>query len=120
MIRYDEFLSSGKAGSSEVAQPGGYVIYYRNDGDTDFEFMYLFDYLSKWQILSSTLTIKLRIASNNPNPDIKSHFRHAKNKYLYAWGGDDFRKSNLERVELELVSAVVPHYVPEVIGWRDQ
>lgn len=110
---YDEESRSTKSNGNP-----GYVIYYNQKGDTEFEFMYLFDYLSRFQILISNKSIKIRIAHYDPSTNLKSNFQRAKNNYLELWGFDSSRERDLNRIEIELVAVAVPNYNPGVLAWR--
>jgi len=101
-----------------VCKDGGYVIYYNQDGSTEYEFIYLFDSLSRFQILSGNSTIKIRVAHHDPCKDIKSNYRKAINLYVSSWGYDDYKRKDLERIELEVVTKVVPNYNPGILAWR--
>lgn len=96
----------------------GYIIYYSKDGATDKEFVYLFDVLSRLQILSGRSLIKLRVAHPNPCKDIKSNFNLAKNIYVVDWGLDGHRKSDLDRIDFDVVPTVSANYNPGIIGWK--
>lgn len=96
----------------------GYVIYYNQDGSTEYEFRYLLDSLSRFQILRQKCTIKIRVAHSNPDSLIKSNFETAKNIYLAGWGMDSYKKTELERIEFEVVNLSAPKYMPGVLAWR--
>lgn len=96
----------------------GYVIYYNEPGSTDKEFVYLFDVLSKLQILSSQSLIKLRVAHLNVDKDIRSNFERAKNIYVTDWGLDGHRKVDLDRIDFNVVPATSPNYSPGMLAWR--
>lgn len=98
----------------------GYVIYYNQDGSTEHEFRYLLDSLSRFQILRGKCSIKVRVAHHKPSPDMKSKFETAKNLYLAGWGMDSYKKTELERIEFEMVNIAVPNYVPGHLAWRYQ
>lgn len=119
VIQHDavEYLDED-SGEKHSNGNSGYVIYYNQKGETDFEFMYLFDYLSRFQILISKKSIKIRVAHHSPSPDLKSNFRRAQLHYLELWGNDESRKNDLERIEIETVSIAVPYYNPGLLAWR--
>jgi hypothetical protein len=107
----------GKYEKIEVNQ-SGYVIYYNESGETDKEFVYLFDVLSKLQILSSPELIKLRIASLKVDDNIRSNFQRAKNVYIADWGFDGHRKVDLDRIDFDVIPATAPNYNPGILAWR--
>lgn len=111
--------SPSKTGENPTGEPGGYIIYYNRPGDTDLEFMYLLDSLSRFQMLSTEKTIKLRIASDNPNKNVMSNFRRAVEKYVSEWGGDDFKKRDLDRIDVGIINTVHKKYIPGIVGWRE-
>ncbi|WP_271105791.1 hypothetical protein [Pseudomonas tohonis] len=99
----------------------GYLIYYRRDGSSEIEFRYLFDALSRFQILNSNkdYNIRIRVANRYHNPSIISNFSAAINSYVSEWGEDEHRLRKLKAIKLEIVNHVIPNYKPEAIGWRD-
>ena len=107
----------GKLTKIEINQPG-YIIYYNGSGETDKEFVYIFDVLSRLQILSSQNQIKFRVASLVVNDNIRSNFQKAKNTYVADWGLDGHRKNDLDRIDFEVVPATAPNYSPGVLAWR--
>ena len=98
----------------------GFLIYYRRDGSSEVEFRYLFDALSRFQILNSNkdCKIRIRVANRHHHPSIFSNFTSAINSYVSEWGEDEHRKRRLEAIELNVVNHAVPNYKPETIGWR--
>ena len=96
----------------------GYVIYYNEIGSTYEEFVYLFDVLSKLQILSSNNLIKFRVASPNYDSNIKSNFERAKNTYIADWGLDGHRQKDLDRIDFDIVPTAVSNYNPGILAWR--
>jgi hypothetical protein len=99
----------------------GYVIYYRRDGGTEIEFRYLFDALSRFQMLNSDKkhNIRIRVANRYHHSSIVSNFKAAINSYVSDWGNDEYRLKKLQEIELDVVNHVIPNYKPETIGWRD-
>lgn len=102
---------------TEVNQ-SGYVIYYNESGETDKEFVYLFDVLSKLQILSSQELIKLRVANLKVDSNIRSNFERAKNTYVADWGLDGHRRVDLDRIDFDVIPATAPNYSPGILAWR--
>lgn len=109
-------IEHGSAGENDNS---GYVIYYSKPGKTYQEFVYLFDILSKYQILSSEKTIRLRITGLNVDPCIRSNYEKAINVYAAEWGFDDKRKSDLDRIEFHVSQKTHPNYNPGILAWRD-
>jgi len=110
-------LIDGKPTKIELNQ-SGYVIYYNESGETDKEFVYLFDVLSKLQILSSQELIKLRVANLNVDSNIRSNFQRAKNIYVADWGLDGHRKVDLDRIDFDVIPSTAPNYAPGILAWR--
>lgn len=98
--------------------PPGYIIYYNKRGETDKEFVYIFDILSRLQILSSQTSIKFRVASIEVDSKIRSNYERAKNVYISDWGLDGHRKKDLDRIEFEIVPQTAPNYNPGILAWR--
>jgi len=98
----------------------GFLIYYRRDGSSEIEFRYLFDALSRFQILNANKDYKIRIRVSNRyhHTSILSNFNAAINSYVSEWGEDEQRMRKLQAIELHVVNHVIPNYKPEAIGWE--
>ncbi len=121
IIHHKEVMSyCEKAKDVTETYSEGYLIYYRRDGSTEIEFRYLFDALSRFQILNANkdLKIRIRVANRHHNSSIISNFNAAINSYVTEWGEDENRKRKLQAIELEIVNHAIPNYKPEVIGWE--
>lgn len=105
----------------EVIEPSGFVIYYNGTGETQEEFVYLLDTLSKHQMLDSSGSIKIRCTSNNKHKDIISTFKNAISAYASAWAYDEYKKKRLNEIEksFELVTQVKELLSDIDVGWRE-
>lgn len=117
IVRHGPYVSPGVPDGSDS---DGYVIYYNQSGSTEHEFRYLLDSLSRFQILRGKCSIKIRVAHHAPDSNIKINFQTAKNIYLTAWGTDQYKKAELDRIEFESISLLVPNYIPGHLAWRHQ
>lgn len=114
VTKYDE-----KEKSIKETFQRGFLVYYNRDGGTDTEFMYLFDALSRFQILNQECTIRIRVANSNPSQNIMPNYSRAINLYVMDWEFDEYKRKQLENISLELVDISKPFYCPSKIGWRD-
>lgn len=96
----------------------GYIIYYRRSGESEFEFMYLFDALSRFQLLKGDkdLKIRIRVICRNSSANLRSNYMSAIASYVRDWNEDEHRRAILERIELEIVTMAVHNYKAEQIG----
>lgn len=120
ILKHGEFhVLNEKTGEKEICgKTGGYVIYYNQNGSSEYEFIYLFDALSRYQILSSKSSIKIRVAHHEPCVEIKSNYQKAINLYVRSWGCDEFKHNDLLRIEFEIVNLTVPKFMPGHLSWR--
>jgi hypothetical protein len=97
----------------------GYVIYYRRSGASEYEFMYLFDALSRFQILNGDKEkkIRIRIICKDSSDKLISNYRSAIANYVREWNEDEHRRNILERIDLQVVTMAVHNYKAEHIGW---
>ncbi|USE36859.1 hypothetical protein [Endozoicomonas sp. SCSIO W0465] len=95
------------------------MIYYNKCGSTHNEFLYLFDTLSKYQILDSEYSIRLRVAHSKYHPDIRSNFRNAIQTYAKAWGFDDTKLEKLNRIEFNVIETRKTRFSQVELGWRN-
>lgn len=96
----------------------GYLIYYNRNGDQAEEFEYFLDCLSRFQILESGQSIRIRLTTPTVNPEFKSVFEKAKRKYVKAWGFASSREAIIEAISVDRITAVTNTYNPGAIGWH--
>ncbi|MBF8674021.1 hypothetical protein IRZ53_14475 [Pseudomonas fulva] len=98
----------------------GYLVYYRRSGASEYEFMYLFDALSRFQILNGDKDkkIRIRIICKDSSDRLRSNYQAAIANYVREWNEDEHRRSILERIELEVVTMAVHNYKAEHVGWE--
>jgi hypothetical protein len=99
---------------------GGYLIYYNRAGATVEEFMYLFDNLSKFQILSQPAAIKIRVAHRNPDSLILSNYKKAIQMYVDDWGLDEYRLRDLNRINFKIIPTAIANFNPGIIAWKEE
>lgn len=120
IIHHKEVVEYGAGGSSFVTFDEGYIVYYRRQGSTEYEFMYLFDALSRFQILNSNKNykIRIRVANRDVSDKLYSNFKSAIASYVRDWNEDEHRRKILESIELSVVNTAVPNYKQEHVGWE--
>jgi hypothetical protein len=96
----------------------GYLIYYNRSGKTSEEFEYFLDCLSRYQMLEGDHVIRIRVTDSASIDGLKTVFQMAKNKYVRAWGFDHARKSILDKINIDRITAVTNTYSPGDMGWR--
>jgi hypothetical protein len=97
---------------------GGYLIYYNQDGSTEYEFIYLFDTLSRFQMLMSRTRISIRVAHHTPCEEIKNNYERAIQKYVHSWGNDKFKERCLRKIDFEIIPEITTNYMPGHLAWR--
>lgn len=107
-----------KHGSTEACG-AGYVIYYNRLGESQEEFEYFLDSLSRYQMLESGEKIRIRVTNRDAIDDLKSVFQTAKKKYAKAWGFDPAREVILDQIEIDRITSVTSTYNPGDMGWRE-
>lgn len=105
-------------GEENIIYESGYVVYYNRSSDTDYEFLYLLDLLSKYQLLTPNIKIRLRIPQTSASSSARSHFNRAIEKYAHEWGYDDELKSQILNIDLDLIPHCREFYTSENIGWK--
>ena len=116
VIKHDDVVGFEDEGKT-IKHPSGYVVYYNRSGESDLEFMYLFDLLSSYQLLNLNNNIRIRVVSKNRSESIRSNFNRALEKYAHEWGFDDVAKQKLYKMKLHLVPMVKEFYSTEEISW---
>jgi hypothetical protein len=96
----------------------GYLIYYNRPGSSAEEFEYLFDCISRFQMLEHGQLIRIRSCHSKPDLVMLSNFEAAKKKYAKAWGFDQKRTELLEKITIEMITSVADTYNPGNVGWK--
>lgn len=113
IIKYNSFMW----GKDE--KDDGYVIYYNQPGASAEEFVYFFDMLSSFQILTQGKKIRIRMAYLNPSDDAPHYFDKAKRKYSAHWlQGEESRLFG--NMEFDFIPKVVTNYSLEKIGMEQR
>lgn len=113
VCKYDETSQTTKE-----TYPEGYVVFYNRPGNSYFEFMYLFDVLSSYQILDKDKHIRIRVAHDSPNPNLKGNFKKAIEMYIIDWNFDDYKREILEDIEVDIVEIHKTCFSSIDIGWE--
>lgn len=100
-------------------QESGYVVYYNRPGAYPEEFVYLFDSLSRYQMLESGKNVQVRLTHKHPHENINSNFSLAKTKYAKMWGFDPIREEILNQIKISSIVAIVDSYNIAWMGWRE-
>lgn len=99
-------------------QPPGYLIYYNRSGGTTEEFEYLLDCCSRFQMLDSDESVRIRVCHPEADGEMNSRFELATRKYAKAWRLDPARIAVLKKIKIERVTAMTDSYHPGDMGWR--
>ena len=119
IIKHDEVKKyNEKTASVEECYGPGYVIYYNRPGSDHREFMYLFDMISRFQILDRGEKIRLRVACSDRDLEIRSNFEKAKVAYSQAWGFDEYKEKLLNDIEFVLIDTWSKVFNTIDVGWE--
>jgi hypothetical protein len=97
----------------------GSLIYYSRRGDTVEEFIYLLDSLLRYQLVNAKDIVRIRMFNRERSSNFKTNFDQAKTKYCKSWGFEGDREKEIGGITIDSISQIVPNYVPDEIGWRD-
>ncbi|MFP2931822.1 hypothetical protein ACLESO_42945 [Pyxidicoccus sp. 3LG] len=92
------------------------LIYYRGDGNSTDEFMYLIDYLFRFQLLEENTRIRLRLPNGKPEAPVI--FERAAEKYADHFAISKDIKKRLKQVRCEIVSSVITKFSELELGMR--
>jgi hypothetical protein len=106
-----------KHGNVEKAKQGC-LIYYNRPGKESDEFVYFLDCLSRYQLLESDQTIRIRMTASDTHQDFRSIFASAKSIYAKAWGFDPSRIEILEAISIDEIASMTTTYNPGQLGWK--
>ncbi|RAW82232.1 hypothetical protein [Photorhabdus laumondii] len=96
----------------------GYIVYYNGEGKGEYEFVYIFDTLSKYQLLDGDEKIRIRLIHPNIFKDVRGIYMRAIETYSREWGFDSHKRSIIEAIEFNIVDFTKPSFSSVEIGWE--
>lgn len=118
-IKHDEVTTyNEETKKTEQSFGKGFVIYFNKSGSNEYEFVYLFDILSKFQLLNKELTIRIRVASHNPDKNIMSKYQKAISIYARDWNFDDNKKELLNKIQFKIINITKSTFSTNELAWR--
>lgn len=102
---------------SECAKRG-YVVYYNREGNSVEEFTYFIDCMSRFQLLESDQTIRIRCVAEHTSSDMKANFAAATARYAKIWGFEPSREKILQAISIDRITTTSPNYNPGDFGWE--
>ncbi|OTG83546.1 hypothetical protein [Acinetobacter sp. ANC 4648] len=117
IIGYDEINKFDENINKIIRLNGkGYFIYYREKGATYEEFIYLLDFLDKFQLIEEGVPIKIKFANKKANELAISNFNNAKDRFQNdVWGK---RSSIFDLISAEFCELFKQEFSTEQIGWE--
>ena len=91
-------------------------MYYRGTGASRDEFVYLFDYILRYQILRDARRIDIRLPF--PADDASTNFAQAKEEYVHAFADLNEFRERLNRCTYSSVNTVKLQFSAEEIGMK--
>ncbi|MBD1230565.1 hypothetical protein IDM33_10895 [Acinetobacter seifertii] len=88
IIGYDEINNIDNNYNIIRLHGKGYYIYYREKGETYEEFIYLLDFLDKFQLIETGVPIKIKFANRKASNLAISNFNNAKKDSNMMFGGN--------------------------------
>ncbi|WP_426750247.1 hypothetical protein [Myxococcus sp. Y35] len=92
------------------------LIYYRGDGNSTDEFMYLIDYLFRFQLLEENTRIRLRLPNGKQEAPVI--FERAAEKYADHFAISRDIKKRLTQIRCEVVSSIITKFSELELGMR--
>ncbi|MDC5556925.1 hypothetical protein ACT4VW_00705 [Acinetobacter baumannii] len=116
IIGYDEINRIDDSYNVIRIHGKGYYIYYREKGETYEEFIYLLDFLDKFQLIETNVPIKIKFANRNASKLAISNFNNAKERFQHdVWG----KQSNVfDLISAEFCELFTQEFSTEQIGWE--
>lgn len=97
----------------------GLKLYYRRSGETVEEFIYLFDYLLRYQLLDKSHITEIEIRMPNPASETAAIFEAAKTEYAIRFSGDPNFSKRLDMINYSSITNVVSRFSEVEMGMRD-
>lgn len=117
IIGYDEINKFDEKINKVIRLNGkGYFVYYREKGETYEEFIYLLDFLDKFQLIEEGVPIKIKFANKKVSELAISNFNNAKDLFQdNVWGK---RSSIFDLITAEFCELFRHEFSTEQIGWE--
>ncbi|MGE4284547.1 MAG: hypothetical protein AB7G87_12650 [Clostridia bacterium] len=91
-----------------------FYIYYRNEGSTSEEFVYLIDYLFKYQLIADEYDVQIRGVETARN--CATNFQKAKQEYCSRYHLGDATSSRVEKITFKSVTRYIASFDAGEIG----
>lgn len=118
IIKHGPVVEYSQGGKEKLINNGGYIIYYNGEGRNELEFIYIFDTLSKFQLLDGKSNIRIRLVNENRYIEVNSVYEKSKHSYAREWGFDDYKKSIIDNIDFHIVDIFNYRFSDVEIGWR--
>lgn len=116
IIGYDEINKINESYEVVRMHGKGYFIYYREKGETYEEFIYLLDFLDKFQLIEDNVPIQIKFANRNTSTLALSNFNNAKERFQSdVWGK---KSSVFDLITAEYCELFKQEFSTEQIGWE--
>lgn len=91
-----------------------FIIYYRNEGSSSEEFVYLIDYLFNYQLITDDAKIIIRGVETAAN--CASNLESAKNEYCSRYHLEEDSSARVNNIQFESVNRYIPRFEPIDVG----
>ncbi|HBR1529708.1 TPA: hypothetical protein L9M45_005062 [Klebsiella quasipneumoniae subsp. quasipneumoniae] len=119
IVKHGQALKLNEKMEVTVSNEPGYIVYYNGEGRTELEFIYIFDTLSKFQLLNESDNIRIRLIHPNIVHDVRAIYKKAIETYVMDWGFDSYKRSIIEAIDFALIDFVKPKFSHVDLGWRE-
>jgi hypothetical protein len=131
LVRKKKIQASGRAATLEMlsdpyiilsypsfeSRPPGYVVYYRGSGKRAEEFLYLLDHLTHYQMVKSSIDIRIRMLDADENAPAK--FSRAIDEFIENFDGEDSDLAKLLRaIKFDIMPQVSSQFSQTKIGMK--
>ncbi len=116
IIEHESTKVPNSQGVLEEVYERGYIVYCNIPFSNVIEFEYLFDVLSKYQMLDDGHSLRIRVAHHHPHQNLESLFQTAKTNYINSWQLTSSAK--LDRIELKRCNQIQTTFSEIEIGWE--
>ena len=96
----------------------GFLIYYNGIGESENDFLYLFDYLTSVQIPFDE-NLKIRASNANVSSSISNNFTIAKQRDLQEWNFSNSIIESLKDLEITIIDQNIPNFINILQGWNE-
>lgn len=100
----------------DIKYPPGFIVFYRLNGSTQEEFLFLIDQLSKYQMFNNNKKVNVRQIHLNPDANAEKNFNNALLEYNKTWSVNGLNPISEGQLTFNQISNLEKKFLPSPLN----